>query len=55
MGEMNWQWYLFAVDTSGPLLPPMHTRPSISTGVHYTKGAKNAAKAISRFLDDIAD
>lgn len=55
IGEMNFQWYIFAVDTSGSELPPMHTRPAIPTGVPLTKGSRTAAQTISRFLDEIDD
>ncbi len=54
-GEMNYQWYVFAVDTSGDGLPPMHTRPAFPTGVQLTKGSRVAAKAISDFLDEVSD
>jgi hypothetical protein len=52
-GEMNFQWYVFAVDTSGNAYPPMHTRPAFPTGVQLTKGSRIAAKAISDFLDEV--
>jgi hypothetical protein len=55
IGELNYQWYLFAVDTSGNTLPPMHTRPAIPTGVNLTKGAGNAANSISQLLDQIEE